>query len=587
MPNTPTSSIPTGKPPKGPNIFAILQPYLWAVLGLAGLTVSGNALTLWMPKIISKAINAYAQRTLHLSDVGWELGFLGLAIFILVYAQNIVQVMVSEKVAQDLRTKVAGKISRQNFTYIQTVTSGRLLTNLTSDIDAIKGFVAQGVSSLISSVALILGASTLLLLTDWKLGLAVLMVIPLIGGFFFYSLQKVRALFLTSRTIIDRLNRVINESILGAALVRVLHIQVHEQAKFDAANVESRNIGLQIVRIFSGLIPFIGFVANLATLVIVGLGGYFVIHGQLSLGDFAAFSSYVGILIFPIIILGFISNMIAQASASYGRVMEVLLASESRETGTITEPLKGAIEVQKVSMTYGEKHVLKDVNFKVSPGSRTAIIGPTAAGKTQLLYSIMGLLEPTSGTILFDGHQIADYNQESLHQHISIVFQDSSTFNISLRENIAFTTKVSEEDLRKAIATAELTSFIDSLPEGLDTVVSERGSSLSGGQKQRLMLARALALNPTILLLDDFTARVDSATEAKILHNLRQNYPNITLLSVTQKISSIEHYDQVLLLMEGELLAVGTHEELLKSSPEYMQIYATQQSTNTYELHPE
>jgi ATP-binding cassette subfamily B protein len=267
--------------------------------------------------------------------------------------------------------------------------------------------------------------------------------------------------------------------------------------------------------------------------------------------------------------------------------MQVLTAPETVETGTIEANLQGQIEVKDVSLVYGEKKALSDISFLIKPGSRTAIIGPTAAGKTQLLYVMMGLLPPTKGQVLFDGHPLADYTSTSLYSQMGIVFQDSITFNMSIRENIAFNTEVSDQDLAKAIATAELKAFIDSLPEGLDTVLSERGSSLSGGQKQRLMLARALAINPRILLLDDFTARVDTATEGRILANVRANYPDLTLVSITQKIGSIEDYDQVLLLMEGELLAAGTHQQLLKTSPEYMQIFATQQSTNTYELHTE
>jgi ATP-binding cassette subfamily B protein len=575
------------KPTAQPSIFNLLKPYWSAVLLLAILTLSANGLTLWVPKIISHAIDGYVHQTLNLSDVGWELGLFSLGIFLLVYIQNVVQIIVSERVAKDLRNKVSAKTSLQDFTYVQKVTPSKLLTNLTSDIDAVKSFVAQAVSSLISSIALIIGASTLLLIIDWKLGLAVLTIVPLIAGFFFYSLQKVRAYFLKGRTIVDQLNKVINESILGAALIRVLHTQEVEQQKFSASNGQARDIGLEIVKVFSSLIPVIGFIANIATLIIVSLGGYFVINGQLSLGDFTAFSSYIGILIFPIIILGFISNMIAQAGASYGRVMAVLDAPDEKHTGSLTTVLQGAITADHLTIQYGQKMALQDISFTIKPGSRTAIIGPTAAGKTQLLYILMGLLEPTSGQVQFDGHPIAEYDQQALYQHIGFVFQDSIMFNITIKENIAFNTQVSGQDLDKAIATAELTDFIASLPDGLNTMVSERGASLSGGQKQRIMLARALAIDPTILFLDDFTARVDTVTETKILHNLKQNYPNLTLLSVTQKIASVTNYDQVLLLMEGELLAIGTHQQLLKSSPEYMQIYSTQQSVNSYELHPE
>ena len=215
--------------------------------------------------------------------------------------------------------------------------------------------------------------------------------------------------------------------------------------------------------------------------------------------------------------------------------------------------------------------------------TKTAIIGPTAAGKSQLLYLLTDLIKAEEGVVKYDGQNINDYDLESFYSQVGFVFQDSIIFNLSLRENIAFSSTVTDESLAKAIATAELSDFIDSLPNKLDTVVSERGTSLSGGQKQRLMLARALALNPHILLLDDFTARVDILTERKILENISNNYPEITLISVTQKISSIEEYDHIILLMEGEILGQGTHKNLLATCPEYVQIYQSQQSTNTYE----
>jgi ATP-binding cassette subfamily B protein len=227
--------------------------------------------------------------------------------------------------------------------------------------------------------------------------------------------------------------------------------------------------------------------------------------------------------------------------------------------------------------------VLKNVNFTIEAGSQTAIIGPTAAGKTQLLYLMTCLLKSHSGDILFDGVNLNDYRKENFQHQIGFVFQDSVIFNLSLRENIAFNKNATDELLNKAIETAELSDFIQSLPQGLDTLVSERGNSLSGGQKQRIMLARALALNPKILLLDDFTARVDTQTEQKILANVKANYPDITLISVTQKIEPIQNYSQILLLEEGEILASGTHNELMEKSTEYVQIFNSQRSTNVYE----
>jgi ATP-binding cassette subfamily B protein len=198
---------------------------------------------------------------------------------------------------------------------------------------------------------------------------------------------------------------------------------------------------------------------------------------------------------------------------------------------------------------------------------------------------LTGLLVPTTGVIEYDKEPIASYDSEMLHRQIGFVFQDSIMFNLSIRENIAFSDTVTDQSLEKAIETAELKDFLSTLPDGLNTTVSERGSTLSGGQKQRIMLARALALDPKVLLLDDFTARVDGKTEQRILANIAKNYPGLTLVSVTQKIASVELYDQIILLMEGELLAKGTHTELIETSPEYVQIYNSQRSTNQYELH--
>jgi ATP-binding cassette subfamily B protein len=221
--------------------------------------------------------------------------------------------------------------------------------------------------------------------------------------------------------------------------------------------------------------------------------------------------------------------------------------------------------------------------MEVPSGAKIAIIGPTGAGKTQLLYLLTGLINAASGEILFDGKSISSYDSESFHSQVGFVFQDSIIFNMSIRENIAFSDTVTDESLEKAIDTAELREFIDGLPDHLSTIVSERGSSLSGGQKQRIMLARALAVNPKVLLLDDFTARVDNNTEKKILTNIQKNYPGLTLISVTQKIASVEHYDQIILLTQGEIVARGVHDELMHTSTDYVQIFNSQQSTSNYE----
>ena len=570
--------------PAQPNLWALLRPYGGWVAWLVTLTIIANGLNLAVPQLIAKAIDAYDAGRFSPGLIAIEFSIAASGVFIFTYLQSVVQTFASERVARDLRTRLIEKISHHDYAFIQEVSPAKLLTNLTSDIDAVKNFVAQAIASIISSLFLIVGSSVLLFLIDWQLAAIVLLVIPIIGGTFYFVLTRVRKLFRKVQEALDWLNKVINESIVGAPLIRLLNSQSFEFEKFVAANTEARNLGYGILRLFSGLIPVITFAASLATLAILVLGGHFVIVGQMSLGDFTAFNSYLAILIFPIIIIGFMSNVIAQASASYGRVSQVLDAPVRKAVGKIRSPIRGDVAVDNLTVTYGEKPALSGVSFVARAGTRTAIIGPTAAGKTQLLFAMTGLVRPTVGTVSYDGQPIDAFDKEALYRQLGIVFQDSVLLNLSLRENIAFSDSADDASLAKAIETAELADFIRTLPQGLDTIVSERGTSLSGGQKQRIMLARALAQDPKVLLLDDFTARVDTRTERRILANVRRNYPELTLVSVTQKIAPVEDYDQIVLLMEGLVLGIGTHQELMATSPEYVQIYRSQQSTEDYEL---
>ena len=575
---------PSANTPKAPGISSLLVPYKGLVILLLVFAFISNGFNLWLPRLIAQGIDAYSHKQFDYKAVIIEFSLVVFLIFIFTYLQTIIQTYASERVARDLRTKLSDKISRQSYLFIEQVNPSKLLTNLTADVDSIKLFVSQAIVSIAASLIIIVGASILLLTINWKLALCVIAIIPIIGGTFAYVLKKVRALFIKSREVIDWLNKVINESILGAALIRVINSQQLESNKFLDANTKAMGYGLNILRLFASLIPVIVFTASMASLSILVLGGHFVIIDDMSLGDFAAFNSYLALLIFPILVIGFMSNILAQATASFTRISAVLYAPDAPEDGLIKEPLKGDIELRDLSLYYGQKPALKNISLKVDPGSKIAIIGPTAAGKTQLLYLLTGLIKPGSGSVLFDGLSIDDYNSESFHSQVGFVFQDSIIFNMSIRENIAFSDTVTDESLEKAINTAELREFIEALPDKLSTVVSERGSSLSGGQKQRIMLARALAVNPKILLLDDFTARVDTDTENKILSNIQKNYPGITLISVTQKIASVEHYNQIIVLMQGEIIARGRHEELMHSSPEYVQIFDSQQSTSNYEV---
>lgn len=565
-------------------LFSVLGPYKGIVFILIIMALAGSTVNLLIPKIIQRAIDSFSAGKFNSSKVIAEFVIASFLIFLFTFFQGVLQTLTSERVAKDIRKKLADKISEQSYSYIIRTNPAKLLTNLTSDMDSVKMFVSMAFVTIISSLFVITGAAILLIMINLKLALAVLLIVPVIATAFFIVFRKVRVIFRKSREVIDALNRIINESILASALIRVLNSQQPECQKFLEKNIESRELGLSIMRLFSTLVPIIMFVSNIAVVTILALGGHFVVLGSLSLGSFAAFNSYLVMLIFPVMMIGFMSNIIASATASYGRIKQVLDEPLSEEQGLVREDIKGDIDIKDIKLNYGEKPVLKNISIRVKAGSKTAIIGPTAAGKSQLLYLLTNLIPPDSGIIEIDGRPISSYSREVYHRQIGFVFQDSVIFNMSLRENIAFSDSVNEESLKKAIETAELSEFIESLPDKLETVVSERGTSLSGGQKQRIMLARALALDPKILLLDDFTSRVDRQTENRILCNIENNYPNLTLLSVTQKIAPVKHFDQIILLMEGEVIAAGKHKELIDNSPEYMQIYSSQKSTHHYEL---
>lgn len=569
---------------KQAGLLSILWPYRGMVFILVLLALGGSSINLIIPAIISRGIDAFTSGNFDAMRVIGEFAAAAGGIFILTFFQGVLQTFTAEKVARELREKIAEKLSQQTYTFILDSNPSKLLTIITSDMDSVKMFVSQAFVNIISSLFLIAGAAILLIIINWRLALMVLLIVPLISGAFYFVFRKVRVIFKKSREVIDGLNRIINESILGAALIRVLNSQQQESFKFLEKNMVSRDLGLSIVKLFSVLIPVIMFVSNTAAVVILAMGGHYVVAGSLSLGNFAAFNSYLMMLIFPVMMIGFMSNIIASATASFGRIKKVMDEPPPKETGTITSDLRGNISVKNVNLSYDGKPVLKNITFDIKAGSKCAVIGPTAAGKSQLLYLLANLISPGSGSIEFDGIPAAKYSGEVFHRQTGFVFQDSVIFNLSLRENIAFNDSVTAESLEKAVATAELHDFIDSLPAKLDTLVSERGTSLSGGQKQRIMLARALALDPQILLLDDFTSRVDRKTEDRIMCNIMNNYPGLTLLSVTQKIAPVRHFDQLILLMEGEIIATGRHRDLLVSSPEYNQIYSSQRSTHHYEV---
>ncbi len=569
-----------GEKRAGNGFIKEMATYKWQLILLCFLVMGSSGMNLFIPRMVSGAIDAFGKGDFVLNDYLWKFVLVAGAIFLVSTLSVYFSSYFSEKVARDLREKIAKKLSRQTYKFLDQVGTETLLTNITSDVDAVKMVISMGVPIIFSSVILIIGSVIIMFVTNWSLALPVVLIIFLMFFSFKVVFGRIAGIFRKSQEVLDKLNRVINESIIASALIRVVYGQYEEVKKFAVVSGQAKDVNMQIVNTFATLIPLIGFFSNLAVLCVLWFGGNQVIGHTLSLGEFMAFYNYISMLVTPIVILGFVSNIIVRAMASFGRIQVVLSSHVAREGTYIPQKFHGKIEFRNVSLVIKGKSVLKDINFVIEPGQKTALIGPTGAGKTLIIYLIGGLIDPTEGEVWIDGREVRTYDLDFLRSKIALVFQDSVIFSATVKENVVFRADLPEEDLQKIIHTAALDGFVSEQKEGLEARISERGASLSGGQKQRISLARALALKPDLLLLDDFTARVDLKTEETIFARMGQNYPGLATVSVSQKIEAVKDYDHLILLMEGELLDQGKHVELMERSFEYRQIYSSQQSTH-------
>jgi ATP-binding cassette subfamily B protein len=572
-----SAEVKPGKPKKPNPLIQLLKPYTGLVIVSFIIIVAANGANLFLPKLVGNYIDTFKTTGLNVTTY-WILGILVVGILLLASLQTILSVYLSEKIARDLRQRIMNKLSNSSFRFINETGPSELITIFTSDVNNVKSIASSGIVYILTAIILLFGSCILMLTTDWFLGLIAISILPIIVAVFTFTFSRISPLFRKSQQNLGEINQVVNESIFGSTLVRVLNSKNWEFKKFETVNQKAQGISLNIVNLFSLLIPSINLVSNMAIILILYFGSQRINTGNLSLGEFASFITYFGLLITPIFILGFTSQQIGRGVISIDRIQKLLDAPNDEAEGTHTSEIRGEIEVKDLHLDLGGRNVLKGINFSIKPGTRTAILGPTGAGKSQLFSLLIGLTQPTSGDIYIDHVALHDWDKGNLLNQVGIVFQDSLVFKGSLKENIVFSNMVGEDNLKNAIYASKLDEFVETLENGINTQISERGSTLSGGQKQRLMLARSLALQPKILLLDDFTARVDNQTEADIWKRLKETYPDVTLVSITQKIDAIKDFDQVIVLMEGELVGIGTHQELLENNVDYQHIYSSQQT---------
>ncbi len=515
--------------------------------------------------------------------VGWLVG-LALARALFTFLQGYLAERASQGVAYDLRDALFERIERLSFSYYDRVQTGQLVTRLTSDVEQIRTFAGSGVVQLANAVVMLVGTTVLLLYLDWQLALVALAVVPIIAVILVRFVGRIRPLFGEVQQTLGRLNTVLQEDLLGVRVIRAFAREDYETARYTAVNEELLQKNLTAVRVFSNNFPFVFLFANLGTLAIIWFGGWQIIGGRLSIGDLVAFNTLLGFMLFPILTIGFLSASISRAGASSQRVFDVLdapLDVEDAPDASTLLPLSCRVDFDNVTFRYpgSARDILADVSFTARPGQTVAILGTTGSGKSTLVNLIPRFYDVTGGAVRLDGNDVRDVTLSSLRSQIGIVLQETRLFSGTVRDNVAFgKPDATDEEVVAAAEAAQAGEFIRGLAEGYDTVIGERGIGLSGGQRQRIAIARALLIDPRLLILDDSTSAVDAETEAAIQETLDRlmREKHRTVFVIAQRVSTVRDADLILVLDEGSIAARGTHEELLRESELYNEILGSQ-----------
>jgi len=493
---------------------------------------------------------------------------------------------ISHQVAYQLRDELFAKVQRLSFSYFDRNETGQLLTRLTNDVDQLRAFLGSGLIQIVQSLIMFVVSIIVIMVLDWRLALVTLVALtPIVWVLGRFS-RMIGPMFGRIQHHVGQMNTLMRESLGGMRIVRTFGRQAHEGQRYETVNAKLLDESIGASRAGSNTFPMIMLFANLGTLAIVGLGGWEVMNDHLTIGTLLAFTNYLGFLIQPIMTLGFSAMMLSRASVSAGRIAELFdapLDVTDRPGAVELPPLSGALSFEQVSFRYpgGEQPVLTDVSFSIEAGETVAVVGITGSGKSTLAHLLPRFYDVTSGHVRVDGQDVRDVTLASLRGQIAIVLQEPLLFGGTIADNVAYgRPSATREEIAQAAKAAKADEFIRALPDGYDTVIGERGVGLSGGQRQRIAIARALLVDPRLIILDDSTSAVDTETEAAIqasLDRLMRDHRR-TCLVIAHRFSTVREADRILVLHQGRLVAQGTHDELMISSPVYQDIVGTQLS---------
>jgi ABC-type multidrug transport system fused ATPase/permease subunit len=561
-------------------LLGFLRPYRWSLVVSIVLAVGSQAIAILLVRItqsvIDNAIKPQDERMLWIF-IAVIVG-LGLVKALLMVGRRFISGRQALGVEYDMRNALYAHLLRLSFGFYDRHQTGQLMSRATVDLQAVRFFLGYGLIFFFQHILTIVGVTAIMFWTNWKLALVALAITPVIVALAYRYSQVSHPVLRDVQQKMADVATVAEENIVGVHVVKSFAQEAQEQAKFQRRSDDVFRQSVLANRQRSIYVPVLSFVPLLAQAAILLVGGWMVVHGSLSIGEFFAFNLYVTMLILPLRMLGMWIGQSQRATASGERIFQILDEPEDiaeRPGAPELPPGPGRIELRDVSFGYDpQRLVLSGVELEIAPDRNVAIIGHTGSGKTTLTALVPRFYDTTEGAVLIDGVDVRDVTLASVRSQIAVISQDPFLFSTTVRENIAFGAPgASDAEIESAARLAQAHDFIADLPAGYETVIGERGITLSGGQRQRIAIARAIVLNPRILILDDATAAVDATTEARIRLGLREAMNGRTTLIVAHRLSTISLADEIIVLDHGRVAARGTQDELAQSSPVYREIY--------------